>query len=142
MLGLRHLPALGAAAGIAVLLAGCGGLGVDLRSGGSGSNTANQVAITAQSGVTINPYPVEIGHTTAFVAHPSSGNVINFSVIEPVVWNSNNTGVELLEPGCKAPYGGEPTTQICVFAASKVSANVNATTSNGAVGTIVVTVDD
>jgi hypothetical protein len=122
-------------AAFAFALAGCGGLGVDLRSGAA--NQPNQVAITAVSGVTLNPYPVEIGHTTLLVAHPSAGNVVNYGIAQPVVWNSNApTGVVLLETDCKTPYGGEQLTTICVLGAVAGTANVNGTTTNGAVGTL------
>jgi hypothetical protein len=136
----RVLTAAGAAA-IVASVTGCGGLGVDLRSGSSGANTVSQVAVTAESGVTLNPYPVEIGHTTTLVAHPSSGNVINYAVSQAVVWNTPQpSGVVLLEGNCQTPYGGESTTSICVFAKSKSVNNVNAVASDGAVGTLAVSV--
>jgi hypothetical protein len=132
----RVLRTVGASA-LILGLAGCGGLGVDLRSGGSGANSPNQVAITAVSGVTLNPYLVEIGHTTFFVAHPSSGNVVNYSISQPVVWDSSNPlGVVLLEGDCKTPYGGEYLTTICVLGKAAGTSNVDATTSNRAVGTL------
>jgi hypothetical protein len=141
MHGFKRALRVASAAALAIALAGCGGLGIDLRSGGSGANTANQVAITAVSGVTTNPYPVEIGHTTFLVAHPSSGNVVNYGLAQPVVWNSSvPNGVVLLETDCKHPYGGEYTTTICVFGAIAGTANVNGTTNNGAVGTLAVKV--
>jgi hypothetical protein len=97
----------------------------------------NQIAITAESGVTVNPYPIEIGHTTFFVAHPSAGNVVNYGIAQPVVWNSSApNGVVLLETDCKTPYAGEQLTTICVFGAVAGTANVNGTATNGAVGTL------
>jgi hypothetical protein len=136
----RVLMTAGAAA-LAAALVGCGGLGINLKSGGSGANTATEVAITATSGVTVNPYPVEVGHTTRFVAHPSSGNSLNYEVVEPVVWNTSMPLVTaLLESDCVTPYAGEQETTICVQALVKGSSIVNATTVNGAVGSIGVTV--
>jgi len=129
------------AVALIVALAGCGGLGVNLKSGGSGANNATEVAITSTSGVTLNPYPVEVGHVTRFVAHPSSGNSLNYQVVEPVVWNTSMPAVTaLLEPDCVTPYGGEQETTICVQALVKGASIVNATTTNGAVGSIGVTV--
>lgn len=123
-----------AIAATAIALAACGGLGVNVR---GNSNNPNQVAITAISGVTINPYPVEIGHTTFLTAHPSAGNVINYGVAQAVRWDSSNpAAVTLLEGDCRTPYGGEFITTVCVLAAGAGSANVDATTSNGAVGTL------
>jgi len=124
---------------LTALLAGCGGLGVNLRSGNS--NQPMQVAITPATGVALNPYPVEIGHTTFLTAHPSAGNTINYSIAQPVVWDSSvPAGVVLLEGDCATPYGGEYTTTVCVLAASPVKANVDGTTTNGAVGTITINV--
>ena len=128
------------AAALALALAGCGGLGVNL---GGKSNTANQVAITATSGTTLNPYPLLIGHTVLFNAHPSAGNVINYGVSKTVRWDSSlPQTVVLLEPDCATAYGGEFTTTICVFANSlgKATANIDATTSNGAIGTLTIAV--
>src|SRR5215472_12981909 len=88
------------AAGVAALMlaaTGCGGYGVNLRSGGS-SASPNQVAITATSGTTLNPYPLLVQHAVLFVAHPSAGNVVNYGIDQPVRWDSNNPVlVELLE---------------------------------------------
>ncbi len=137
----RMLLAAGLAA-VTMAAAGCGGYGINLRSGGSSAN-ASQVAITGTSGPTLNPYPLLVQHTVVFVSHPSAGNVVNYGVDVPVRWDSNNpTLVVLLEPSCQAPYGGEYTTSICVFAntLSKTTANVDATTTNGAKGTIGVAV--
>jgi hypothetical protein len=140
MSGMRALR-VAAIVALAVSLTACGGLGVNLRSGGSGANNPNQVAITATSGTTLNPYPLLDGHTVTLVAHPSSGNVINYGVAQPVRWDSSNpTAIVLLEPDCVPThaYGGEYSTTICVFAMTtgKVTANVDGTTSNGAVGTL------
>ena len=121
------------------LAGACGGYGVDLH---SGTNNPSQVAIAAPSGITTNPYPVEIGHTTSFDAYPSSGNYTNYGDAVPVVWNTNQPLlVTLLEPGCNPAnaYGGEPTTSICVLAVAKGKATINATTGS-AVGSIVVSV--
>ena len=137
----RILLAMSAAA-LLVAATGCGGYGVNLRSGGS-SASPNQVAITATSGTTLNPYPLLVQHTVLFVAHPSAGNVVNYGVDQPVRWDSNNPVlVEVLEPDCINKYGGEYTTTICVFANTfaKTSANIDATTTNGAIGTIGVAV--
>jgi uncharacterized protein YjdB len=132
---------LAATATAAIAAAGCGGYGINLRSGGSGADNPTEVAIEAASGVTINPYPVEIGHTTLFVAHPSSGNSLNYGVDQPVMWNSSQPAlVGLLESDCQTPYGGEPAETICVSGFAKGSSTINATTGNGAVGSIVVTV--
>lgn len=121
--------------------AGCGGLGVNLSGGNGSSNTPNQVAIEATSGVTLNPYPVEIGHTTFLTAHPSAGNVVNYGVAQAVRWDSSiPTSVRLLEGDCKTAYGNELTSTICVMAAAPGTANVDATTTNGAVGTLAVKV--
>lgn len=126
---------------LAALLSACGGLGVDLRSGGSGANNATQVAITAPSGITTNPYPVEFGHTTFLIAHPSSGNIVNYGLAQPVVWNTPvPSSVVLLESDCKTPYSGASETEICVFASSVGTSNVNAVTTNGAVGTLAIKV--
>ena len=141
MYGPARLVLAAATAALMVAAAGCGGYGVNLR--GSSSANANQVAIAAPSGPTLNPYPLLVQHTVVFVAHPSAGNVVNYQVDEPVIWDSNNaTQVVLLEPSCNAPYGGEYTTTICVFANTfgKAVGNVNATTTNGAKGTIVVSI--
>lgn len=134
--------ALGAAAiAVTIALAGCGGLGVDLRSGSA--NQPTQVAITATSGTTLNPYPLLIGHTVVLVAHPSAGNVVNYSVAQPVQWDSSNpTAVVLLEPDCSHAYAGEFSTTICIFANTlgKTTGNVDATTTNGAKGTLTISV--
>jgi hypothetical protein len=130
-----------ATAAAAIAAAGCGGYGVNFRTGGSGADNPTEVAIASASGVTLNPYPVEIGHTTLFVAHPSSGNSLNYGVDQPVVWNSSMPLlVGLLEADCATPYGGEATETICVVGSAKGSSTINATTGNGAVGSIVVTV--
>ena len=136
-----RMPAVVMATALAIMTTGCGGYGVDLRSGGS--KTATQVAITATSGTTLNPYPLLVMHTVVFVAHPSAGNVVNYGIDEPARWDSSNPGlVVLLEPNCGTPYGGEPTTTICVFAntLAKTTANIDATTGDGAIGTIGVAV--
>lgn len=125
-----------------IVLSACGGLGVNLK---SGTSNPSQVAITAASGVTINPYPLLVGHTVLFVAHPSSGNSINYGVAQPVKWDSSNPqSVVLLEPDCvfTHPYAGEQTATICVWADTlgKTTANIDAIASNGALGTIGVSV--
>ena len=125
-----------------IALAGCGGLGVNLK---SGTSNPNQVAITATSGPTLNPYPLLVGHTVLFVAHPSSGNSINYGVAVPVKWDSSNPlAVVLLEPDCvfTHPYQGEQTTTICVWANTlgKTTANIDAIAGNGALGTLGVSV--
>lgn len=136
MRGLRR--ALAVAAASLLALAGCGGLGVNLR---GNSQTANQVAITAVSGTTLNPYPVLFGHTVVLVAHPSAGNIINYGIQEPVRWDSSNPGVAaLLENNCITPYGGEYTTTICIFGKSPGKSNIDGTTSNGAIGTLGISV--
>ena len=107
------------------------------------SNTPNQVAITATSGPTLNPYPLLIGHTVLFTAHPSAGNVVNYGVAQPVRWDSSNPAVGvLLEDDCRTPYGGEFLSTICVFGGGigKATSNIDGTTSNGAVGTLTVSV--
>jgi len=124
-------------AAAAVAASACGGLGVNL----GGSNNPNQVAIEAVTGVTLNPYPLLVGHTVVFTAHPSAGNVVNYGVAQPVRWDSSNPiAVVLLEPDCVPthPYGGEFTSTICVGAdtLSKATANIDGTASNGAVGTL------
>ena len=137
MLGLKRVAVLAAAGTLAAATAACGGLGVNLR--GSAADTPNQVAITGTSGTTLNPYPLLVQHTVVLVAHPSAGNVTNYSVAVNVRWDSSNpVPVELLEPDCAHPYGGEFTSTICVFANTlgKTNANIDATTANGAVGTI------
>jgi len=134
-----------AVAGVAaasVALAACGGLGVNFK---SGTNNPTQIAITAASGVTVNPYPLLVGHTVLFVAHPSSGNSTNYNVTQPVKWDSSNPqAVVLLEPDCvfTHPYAGEETATICVWANTlgKTTANIDAIASNGALGTIGVSV--
>jgi len=125
-----------------IALAACGGLGVNLK---SGTSNPTQVAITAASGVTINPYPLLVDHTVLFLAHPSSGNSINYGVAEPVKWDSSNPqAVVLLEPDCvfTHPYQGEETSTICVWADTlgKTTANIDAIASSGALGTIGVSV--
>jgi hypothetical protein len=128
-----------AAVALVVGFAGCGGLGVNVGN----HNTANQVAITATSGTTLNPYPLLIGHTLLLTAHPSAGNVINYGVSQPVRWDSSNPTVGvLLEGDCRTTYGGEYTSTICVFGggSGKANSNINATTSNGAIGTLTVAV--
>jgi hypothetical protein len=129
-------------AALIVGVAGCGGLGVNLSSGGS-SNTANQVAITGTSGITPNPYPLLIGHTVVLVAHPSAGNVVNYGVTEAVRWDSSNPTVGVLfEPDCKTLYTGGYFSSICVFGGGvgKANSNIDGTTSNGAVGTLTIAV--
>ena len=141
----RRGPTIVAFAGIcaaAIALAGCGGLGVNLK---SGTSNPNQVAITAASGPTLNPYPLLVGHTVLFVAHPSSGNSINYGVAQPVKWDSSDPqAVVLLEPDCvfTHPYAGEETSTICVWADTlgKANANIDAIATNGALGTIGVAV--
>jgi len=126
-----------AAAALAAATAACGGLGVNLR--GAGADTPNQVSITGTSGTTLNPYPLLVQHTVVLVAHPSAGNVTNYGVGVSVRWDSSNpAAVELMEPDCVHAYGGEFTSTICVFANTfaKTNANIDATTTNGAVGTI------
>ena len=142
MQGMRRAVGTAAAMALVIGLAGCGGLGVNFKNGGS-SNTANQVAITATSGITLNPYPLLIGHTVLLVAHPSAGNVVNYGVAEPVRWDSSNPAVGvLLEPDCRTAYGGEYLTTICVFGGGvgKATSNIDGTTSNGAVGTLTIAV--
>ena len=125
-----------------IALAACGGLGVNLKSGNS---NPTQVAITAAAGVTVNPYPILVGHTVLFVAHPSSGNSTNYNVAQPVKWDSSNPqAVVLLEPECvfTHPYAGEQTATICVWANTlgKTTANIDAIASNGALGTLGISV--
>lgn len=139
---LRLAAVLAGTAAASIALAACGGLGVNLK---SGSSNATQVAITAASGTTLNPYPVLAGHTVVFVAHPSSGNDINYGVVQPVKWDSSEPAVVvLLEPDCvfTHPYQGEQTSSICVWADTlgKTSANVDAIATSGALGTIGVSV--
>lgn len=139
---LHLVPALAGALVAAVMLSACGGLGVDLKSGGQ---NPTQVAITAATGTTLNPYPVLVGHTVLFVAHPSAGNVVNYGIAQPVKWDSSEPQtVVLLEPDCvfTHPYQGEMTSTICVWADTlgKTSANVDAIASNGALGTIGISV--
>ncbi|HET9341703.1 MAG TPA: hypothetical protein VFO25_02150 [Candidatus Eremiobacteraceae bacterium] len=129
-------------AATSMALAACGGLGVNLK---SGTTNPTQVAITASSGVTVNPYPLLVGHTVLFVAHPSAGNSTNYNVTVPVKWDSSNPqSVVLLEPDCvfTHPYAGEQTATICVWANTlgKTTANIDAIASNGALGTIGVSV--
>lgn len=136
------IAALAGVSATSIALAACGGLGVNLK---SGTSNPNQVAITAASGVTVNPYPLLVGHTVLFVAHPSSGNGINYGVAQPVKWDSSNPqAVVLLEPDCvfTHPYAGELTSTICVWAATlgKTTANIDAIADNGALGTIGVSV--
>jgi hypothetical protein len=134
----RSVPVAACAFACVVSLAGCGGLGVNIS---NSSNTPNQVAIEATTGVTLNPYPVEIGHTTFLTAHPSAGNVVNYGIAQPVRWDSSSPlAVVLLEGDCRTPYGNEFISTICVRGALAGTANVNATTSNGAVGTLAVKV--
>ena len=128
-------------AAAAVATSACGGLGVNL----GGANKPNQVAIEAVTGPTLNPYPLLVGHTVVLTAHPSAGNEINYGVAQPVRWDSSNPfAVVLLEPDCVPthPYGGEFTTTICVWAdtLSKTTANIDGTASNGAVGTLGISV--
>ena len=130
------------AAAASMALAACGGLGVNLK---SGTSNPTQVAITASSGVTVNPYPLLVGHTVLFVAHPSAGNSTNYNVNVPVKWDSSNPqAVVLLEPDCVFThlYQGEQTSTICVWADTfgKTSANIDAIATNGALGTITVSV--
>ena len=141
MFGSSRIALVAATATLALAASGCGGYGVDLRSGNTAN--ANQVAISPPSGPALNPYPLLVGHTVLFVAHPSAGNQINYRVDQPVKWDSNNpTQVVLLEPDCATPYAGEFTTTICVFAntTGKAVGNVDATTVNGAKGTVVVSI--
>ena len=138
---MRRVLRIATAAVLIVGVTGCGGLGVNLKSGGS--NTANQVAITGTSGITPNPYPLLIGHTVVLVAHPSAGNVVNYGVSEAVRWDSSNPGVGVLrEPDCVTPYTGGYFTSICVFGGGvgKANSNIDGTTSNGAVGTLTIAV--
>ena len=127
---------------LAIVLTGCGGLGFNLRSGGS-SNTPTGVAITATTGTTLNPYPLLIGHTVLLTAHPQAGNVLNYGVAQPVRWDSSvpSVGV-LLEGNCSTPYGGEFTSTVCVFGGgnAKANSNIDGTTDNGAVGTLTIAV--
>jgi len=142
MRGMRRFVRIAAAAALIVGVAGCGGLGVNFKNGGS-SNTANQVAITGTSGITPNPYPLLIGHTVLLVAHPSAGNVVNYGVTEAVRWDSSNPAVGVLfEPDCTTPYTGGYFSTICVFGGgvAKATSNINATTTNGAVGTLTIAV--
>lgn len=138
----RYSVALAGVIAAALALAACGGLGVDVK---SGTQNPTQVAITAESGTTLNPYPLLVGHTVVFVAHPSAGNVVNYGVAQPVKWDSSvPLSVVLLEPDCvfTHPYGGELTSSVCVWANTlgKLSANVDAVASNGALGTIGISV--
>jgi hypothetical protein len=139
---MRRAVRIAAVTALVIGVAGCGGLGVNFRNGGS-SNTANQVAITGTSGITTNPYPLLIGHTVLLVAHPSAGNVINYGVSEAVRWDSSNPAVGvLLESDCRTPYAGGYLTTICVFGGGvgKANSNIDGTTSNGAVGTLTIAV--
>jgi len=125
-----------------IALSACGGLGVNLK---SGTTNPTQVAITAASGVTLNPYPLLVQHTVLFVAHPSAGNSINYGVAQPVRWDSSNPqAVVLLEPDCVFThlYKGEQTSTICVWADTfgKTTANIDAIATNGALGTIGISV--
>jgi hypothetical protein len=143
MHGTRRGPAIAAAAALIVALSGCGGLGVNLRSGAS--NTPTQVAITAATGPTLNPYPLLIGRTVLLTAHPSAGNVVNYGVAQPVRWDSSNPAVGvLLEPDCGPThlYAGEYTATICVFGGGlgKANSNVDGITANGAIGTLTIAV--
>jgi hypothetical protein len=133
---------LAASSAASLALTACGGLGVNLK---SGAQNPTQVAITAESGTTLNPYPLLVGHTVLFVAHPSAGNVVNYAVAQPVTWDSSEPqAVVLLEPDCvfTHPYEGELTSSVCVWAKTlgKTSANVDAIASNGALGTIGISV--
>ena len=138
----RFVSVLGCALAAGLTLSACGGLGVNLK---SSAQNPTQVAITAASGTTLNPYPLLVGHTVLFVAHPSAGNVVNYGIAQPVKWDSSvPQAVVLLEPDCvfTHPYAGELTSTVCVWADTlgKTSANVDAIASDGALGTIGISV--
>jgi hypothetical protein len=66
---------------------------------------------------------------------------VNYAIAQPVRWDSSSPlAVVLLEGDCLTPYGNEFISTICVRGALAGTANVDGTTSNGAVGTLAVKV--
>ncbi len=122
MQGFRRTIVALSTAGLLLAMAGCGGLGVNIGSGAKGSSFVGNVGIQTVSG--INVLNVLLFHTLLVQAVATGNGTSNLvSSVQGAVWavtpgtgGAGDPNIVLLEPGCNAPYGGEPQQSVCIQA--------------------------